>query len=113
MQTSLPTIAGFISTGLFAVGTWPMLSKAFRTKNLGSYSLGNFLLNNIGNVIYSIYVFRLPPGPVWFLHTYNLVSTGLMLVWYLKYEGLPRRTQSSDDHVTRPSAASSCCSSAP
>ncbi len=85
MKTNLPTIAGFISTALFAVGTLPMLSKALRTKNLASYSLGNILLSNVGNLIYSIYVFNLPPGPVWILHGYNVVTTGLMLVWYLKY----------------------------
>jgi len=101
MDTSLPTIAGFISTALFAVGTLPMLKKALRTKDLASYSLGNILLSNVGNVIYSIYVFQLPPGPVWFLHIYNLVTTGLMLVWYLQYEVWPgwshsSRLQSSD-----------------
>ncbi|HLO17443.1 MAG TPA: hypothetical protein VK206_21600, partial [Anaerolineales bacterium] len=86
MQTNLPTLAGFISTALFALGTLPMLAKAFRTKNLASYSLGNILLSNVGNIIYSIYVFQLPPGLIWFLHSYNLLSTGLMLVWYLRYE---------------------------
>lgn len=107
MDTSLPTLAGFISTGLFALGTLPMLTKAFRTKDLASYSLGNILLSNVGNIIYSVYVFKLPPGPVWFLHIYNLVTTGLMLVWYLQYEVLPgwshsSSRQSSDHHpVTR------------
>lgn len=86
MDTNLATIAGFISTGLFALGTLPMLAKAIRTKDLGSYSLGNILMSNVGNVIYSIYVFHLPRGPIWFLHSYYLVSTGLMLVWYLRYE---------------------------
>ncbi len=94
MDMNLPTIAGFISTALFAVGTLPMLAKAFRTRNLASYSLGNILLSNVGNLIYSLYVFQLPPGPVWFLHSYNLLSTGLMLVWYLKYEGWHCRLQS-------------------
>jgi uncharacterized protein with PQ loop repeat len=60
MQTNLPTVAGFISTALFALGTLPMLTKAFRTKDLASYSLGNILLSNVGNLIYSIYVFDLP-----------------------------------------------------
>lgn len=99
METSLATIAGFISTGLFAVGTLPMLAKAFRTKDLASYSLGNILMSNVGNVIYSIYVFQLPPGPIWFLYIYNLVSTALMLVWYLRYESLPHRRQSNCEHV--------------
>jgi Na+-driven multidrug efflux pump len=94
MDVNLPTIAGFISTALFAVGTVPMLAKALRTRNLASYSLGNILLSNVGNLIYALYVFQLPPGPVWLLHGYNLVSTGLMLVWYLKYEVWPHRLQS-------------------
>ncbi len=91
MDMNLPTLAGVISTALFAVGTWPMLAKAFRTRNLASYSLGNIALSNVGNLIYSLYVFNLPPGPVWFLHSYNLLATGLMLIWYLKYQGWPRR----------------------
>ncbi len=95
MDIDLPVIAGFISTALFALGTLPMLVKAFRTKNLASYSLGNMLMSNVGNIVYSLYVFRLPPGPVWFLHSYNLVSTALMLVWYLKYEGWSHRRPSS------------------
>ena len=68
METNLPTIAGFISTALFALSTLPMLSKAFRTRNLASYSLGNILMSNVGNVIYSMYVFNLPLGPIWILH---------------------------------------------
>ncbi len=97
MGTNLPTIAGFISTGLFAAGTLPMLAKAARTRDLASYSLGNILLGNVGNVIYSLYVFHLPPGPVWFLHTFNLLTTGLMLAWYLKYERWPHHHRPSGD----------------
>ncbi len=89
MNTQLATIAGFVSTALFATGSIPMLTKAFRTKDLASYSLGNILLNNVGNVIYSVYVYQLPPGPIWFLHSYYLISTALMLVWYLRYERAP------------------------
>ena len=96
METNLATIAGFVSTGLFALGTLPMLAKAFRTRDLGSYSLGNILMSNVGNIIYSIYVFHLPPGPIWFLHSYYLVSTGLMLVWYLRYQSAKsRRTKTN------------------
>ncbi len=91
MDGKLPIIAGYISTGIFAIGTLPMLVKAIRTKDLASYSLGNILLSNLGNFIYSIYIFQLPPGPVWFLHTYNLVTTGLMLIWYVKFEGVRGR----------------------
>ncbi len=110
METNLATIAGFISTGLFALGTLPMLAKAFRTRNLASYSLGNILLSNVGNIIYSIYVFQLPSGPVWFLHIYNLLSTGLMLVWYLKYEGWSHQPRSSGVHAATRFGAPLCCS---
>jgi uncharacterized protein with PQ loop repeat len=102
-------IAGFISTALFALGTLPMLIKAFRTKNLASYSLGNILMSNVGNIIYSLYVFHLPLGPIWFLHGYNLISTGLMLVWYLKYEGLPHWPRLSVDHMTTRFLSDLCC----
>ncbi len=86
METNLAVIAGFVSTALFALGTLPMLAKAVRTRNLASYSLGNILLYNIGNILYSIYVFHLPPGPIWFLHSCSLISSGLMMVCYLKDE---------------------------
>ena len=66
-----------------------MLAKALRTKDLKSYSLGNILLSNLGNVIHSIYVFYLPPGPIWLLRSFYLVTTALMLVWYLRYEWRP------------------------
>jgi uncharacterized protein with PQ loop repeat len=89
MDTNLPVIAGTISTTIFAFSTLPMLLKAFRTKDLKSYSLGNILLANVGNVIHSVYVFNLPSGPIWLLHTFYLVTTGLMLVWYLRYEKRP------------------------
>lgn len=109
METTLTTIAGFVSAALFALGTLPMLAKAFRTKSLASYSLGNILLSNVGNVIYSFYVFTLPPGPIWFLHSYYLLSTGLMLVWYLGYEGWPCRSRSSCDPVTTRFLSPLCC----
>lgn len=89
MDANLPVIAGMISTVVFAFSTLPMLLKAFQTKDLRSYSLGNILLSNVGNVIHSIYVFSLPPGPIWLLHTFYLVTTGLMLIWYVRYEWRP------------------------
>ena len=86
MTIDLPILAGALSTTIFAISTLPMLVKAARTKDLSSYSLGQILLANVGNVIHSFYVFDLPAGPVWVLHTFYLVSTGLMLVWYLRYD---------------------------
>jgi uncharacterized protein with PQ loop repeat len=86
MEMNLSVIAGMISTCVFMLSTLPMLLKAFQTKDLRSYSLGNLLLSNMGNVIHSVYVFNLPPGPIWLLHTFYLVATALMLLWYLRYE---------------------------
>jgi hypothetical protein len=86
MDINLPVIAGSISTVIFALSTLPMLVKAFRTRDLRSYSLGNILLANFGNVVHSIYVFSLPAGPIWLLHGFYLVTTGLMLAGYLRYE---------------------------
>jgi uncharacterized protein with PQ loop repeat len=83
--TSIPVLAGIASTVIFASSVLPMLVKARRTKDLTSYSLGNILLANLGNVVYSVYVYSLPPGPIWALHGFYLVSTGLMLVWRLRY----------------------------
>ena len=87
MNLKLPLIAGAISTTIFALSMLPMLFKAFHTKDLSSYSADNILLNNVGNIIHSIYVFSLPPGPIWLLHSFYLVSMGLMLVWYLQFDG--------------------------
>jgi len=83
-------LAGAVSTVIFALSAMPMLAKAARTKDLGSYSLGNIVLSNTGNLVHSVYVFNLPPGPIWVLHSFYLVSTALMLVWYLRFTGSPR-----------------------
>lgn len=89
MTTALPVLAGVASTVIFAFGALPMLVKAARTKDLSSYSLSNILLLNVGNVIHSVYVFHLPAGPLWILHTFYLLSTGLMLFLYLRYAPRP------------------------
>jgi hypothetical protein len=85
MSTSLPVLAGIISTIIFAASTFPMLAKAHRTRDLSSYSLGNIGLANVGNAVHSVYVFSLPPGPLWVLHSFYLTSTGLMLIWFVRY----------------------------
>ncbi|HEX2307568.1 MAG TPA: hypothetical protein VHI14_04560 [Jatrophihabitantaceae bacterium] len=84
-MVSLPTLAGLTSTVIFAASTLPMLLKAHRTRDLASYSLGQIALANVGNAVHSIYVYSLPPGPIWMLHTFYLASTALMLGWYVRY----------------------------
>lgn len=93
MDFNIPVIAGTIATFLFAISTLPMVVKAYRTKDLKSYSLGYLLLGNVGNIFYSIYVYNLPPGPIWLLHSFYLVVTGLMLFWYLRYEWWQKHSQ--------------------
>lgn len=103
MDANLPILAGIASTAIFAGSTMPMLGKALHTRDLGSYSLGNLLLANVGNLVHSVYVFSLAPGPLWALHSFYLLSTAFMLTWYLRYELLPRRRAGSDQ--TQPSGS--------
>jgi uncharacterized protein with PQ loop repeat len=86
---NIPLAAGMVSTGLFVLSVLPMLVKAWRTKDLSSYSPGNIVTSNVANLVYAVYVFSLPVGPIWLLHSFYLVATALMLFWYLRYR--PRR----------------------
>ncbi len=83
-------VAGMISTLMFVGSNLPMLWKAFTTRELTSYSLGHIGLSNLGNLIYWLYLFTLPVGPVWFLHGFNTLVAGLMLFGYLRYQGRSR-----------------------
>ncbi len=100
----IPVLAGLASTALFVASTLPMLAKARRTRDLSSYSLGNLLLANTGNAIHSVYVFSLPPGPIWALHGFYLASTALMLVWFLRYR-MGGLTHPAPDRMRRPADA--------
>ena len=73
-------IAGTVSTVVFAVSNLPMLRKALRTRDVSSYSLSSMAMINAANAVYSLYVFSLPIGPIWALHTFYLVSCAIMLV---------------------------------
>jgi uncharacterized protein with PQ loop repeat len=90
MDSSIPVTAGVIASVVFASSTVPMLGKAVRTKDLRSYSRGNLVLANVGNAVYSVYVFTLPAGPIWLLHTFYILSSALMLVWSVRYGRRPR-----------------------
>jgi len=93
MDIQLTMIAGVVSTVLFAAGTLPMVLKAYMTKDLASYSFSNLLMANIGNMVHAIYVFSLPPGPIWILHAFYIATTGLMLMLYLRYGRSPSAPQ--------------------
>jgi hypothetical protein len=86
METpQLAMLAGMISTVLFAASNIPMLVKAFRTKDLQSYSLTYLVLVNLGNGIHWFYIAELPFGPLWVLHSFYTLSASLRLVWYLPH----------------------------
>jgi len=97
MSSTLPIAAGTLATIVFAASALPMLGKAVRSRDLRSYSRTNLVLANVGNAVYSIYVFHLPPGPIWLLHTFYVVSSALMLFWSLRYAHRPRRTHRTVD----------------
>ncbi|HXV41738.1 MAG TPA: hypothetical protein VEC96_01640 [Anaerolineae bacterium] len=75
-------IAGTISGLIFISSHVPMLLKAFCTQDLHSYSRLNLLLVNVGNLIYWLYLVSLPLGPVWVLHTFYTISSGLLLILF-------------------------------
>ena len=83
-RMDIAIIAGTVSTVVFAVSNLPMLRKAVRTRDVSSYSLSSLVMINAANVVYSLYVFTLPIGPIWALHTFYLVSCAIMLVLCLR-----------------------------
>ena len=98
MGSSLTVMAGVVASMVFAASVLPMLAKAARSKDLSSYSRGNLVLANIGNAVYSVYVFGLPAGPIWLLHTFYILSSALMLIWSVRYGRLP---SPADDPAAR------------
>ena len=82
---NLSVLAGTASTALFVASTLPMLAKARRTRDLASYSFGNLLLANVGNLVHSVYVLSLPAGPIWALHGFYTATSLTMLAWFLRY----------------------------
>ena len=52
-------------------------------------------ITNAGNAVHSVYVFSLPLGPIWFLHTFYLVASALMLMWFLRYRATWQRRASN------------------
>ena len=85
----VPLIAGTIATVAFAVSNLPMLRKALRTRDVSSYSLPSMIIINVANAVYSLYVFTLPFGPIWGLHTFYVVSCAIMLLLCLRQRRAP------------------------
>ena len=81
----LALAAGLTSTTVFVLSYLPMLYRALRTRDLGSYSRPSLVLANVGNVIQASYVYNLPAGPIWFLHGFYLAASALMLGLHLRH----------------------------
>ena len=81
----LSLIAGLTASAMFASSHFPMLWKAYRTRNVSSYSGLNFVLINIGNLIFWMYILTLPMGPIWILHTFYTVASVVMLAMYVRF----------------------------
>ncbi|GAA1686871.1 hypothetical protein GCM10009745_34440 [Kribbella yunnanensis] len=81
-------VAGMVSTVLFASSALPMVVKAIRTRDLASYSPANLVLANVGNAVHCIYVVHLPAGPIWFLHGFYVLTSALMLLWWLRFRSV-------------------------
>jgi len=82
-------IAGSVAGFIFAMGSVNMVVKAWQTKDLSSYSPGQMILNNVGNLFYWLYINSLPFGPVYFMHGFFTIVSLLMLVWYFLYQPAP------------------------
>lgn len=104
MWIDVPLVAGMISSVIFAVSVLPMVVKAVRTRDLSSYSPGNLALANVGNLVHSVYVFSLPAGPIWVLHSFYLVTTAVMLVLYLTQRRPVVADTQEADNVALPAA---------
>jgi hypothetical protein len=68
----------------------PHAAQGLQDTRLTLVHLTHIALSNLGNLIHWIYVASLPVGPIWFLHGFFTVTTGLMLVCYVRYQ---RRTR--------------------
>ena len=85
----LQVVAGSVAGLIFAMGSVNMLFRAWRTKDLTSYSMGQLVLNNIGNLFYWWYVLSLPFGPIYFMHGFFTAASLLMLIWYSAHRAGP------------------------
>ena len=83
---SIQLLAGFASTAIFASSKVPMVTKALKTRDLHSYSLGHIGLSTTGNMINWLYVISLPLGPVWLLQGLFTMADLVMLVCYVVFE---------------------------
>lgn len=92
---TISLIAGTVSSLIFVGSHVPTLVKAYRTKDVHSYSCAHLVLVNLGNIIYWLYVISLPVGPVWILHSCYTIFSGLFLIMYLRLQVKKNGAQSA------------------
>ncbi|WP_353815897.1 hypothetical protein [Agromyces sp. SYSU T00266] len=105
----VPVLAGTVAAVVFATANLPMVWKALRTHDVGSYSLGSIVMINGANAVYSVYVYSLPFGPIWLLHSFYLVASAIMLalcVRQFRPRGRAEAPGTRDDPRARASGAS-------
>ena len=85
-QHTVQLVAGTISSFFFISSNLPMLLKAYKSRDLSSYSLSYLILNIIGDLVYWLYISSLPIGPIWVMHAFYTVTSALMLAAFLRYE---------------------------
>lgn len=84
--THLRLLAGSLSSLIIVSSNFPMLWKVMKTRDVKSYSLGQIILRNLGNLFYWIYVVSLPFGPVWLLQVCFTLSGMILLACYLGFD---------------------------
>lgn len=85
----LQILAGSLSSLIFIGGTLSMLWKAWKTRDMTSYSVSGLALNTFGNLMNWLYVLSLPFGPIYFLHTFHTIATAFMLIGSVVYRHHP------------------------
>lgn len=89
----IQVVSGSIAGIIFAMASWNMVVKAWRTKDVSSYSLGQIVFNNVGNLFYWLYVASLPFGPIYFMHGFFTLVSVFMLICYFVYRPASAKTR--------------------
>lgn len=104
-------LAGSLSSLIFIGGTLSMLWKAWKTRDMASYSISGLALNTFGNVMNWLYVLSLPFGPIYVLHGFHTIATGFMLIGSVVYRHRPdldKRITGTFQKTTQQFSQSSC-----
>lgn len=79
MGATLPILAGMVSRPFSPGACCPCFSRRPARANCPRTASETSPSPTFGNAVHTVYVFHLPPGPIWFLHSFYVVSSALML----------------------------------